>query len=458
MALNFGKLNFSTSFNPTSAFPLDARSYFESYELAAAAAASAVPAGGDSSAYYYGQTLVVVEANKASFYIIQPNGTLSAVTGSNGSTSITVNPALFEYDENNNLSLIGFNEAEVGMFFTKGANGALVWTKPIDAYTKAETDTQIATALASASRMKRKIVADEKEIEEYIQNNSDAEQYIFMVPTGLEESGNKYDEYIVFSVTDDDNVTTQYYEKIGSWEVDLSQYAKVDEVEAALESKVSIAEGQRLMMEIEGQKLAGIEEGAQKNIIDSISTDFIIDTANNNQLQLVPITIAKVTGLQDALNGKVDAQEGYGLVSPTDREKLNKLVIGESGNLEISSSVDVSKVIGLSEWITAQAGTLEGLSENNLDDELYNKLYNSLYITSVKTDELAVSTEGQLSLVAVDMSKITGLQTALTNKADVDVLESAIENLSAQMNNYVLKTTYDADIAEIKDVLTWKEL
>lgn len=458
MALNFGKLNFSTSFNPTSAFPLDARSYFESYELAAAAAASAVPAGGDSSAYYYGQTLVVVEANKASFYIIQPNGTLSAVTGSNGSTSITVNPALFEYDENNNLSLIGFNEAEVGMFFTKGANGALVWTKPIDAYTKAETDTQIATALASASRMKRKIVADEKEIEEYIQNNSDAEQYIFMVPTGLEESGNKYDEYIVFSVTDDDNVTTQYYEKIGSWEVDLSQYAKVDEVEAALESKVSIAEGQRLMMEIEGQKLAGIEEGAQKNIIDSISTDFIIDTANNNQLQLVPITIAKVTGLQDALNGKVDAQEGYGLVSPTDREKLNKLVIGESGNLEISSSVDVSKVIGLSEWITAQAGTLEGLSENNLDDELYNKLYNSLYITSVKTDELAVSTEGQLSLVAVDMSKITGLQAALTNKADVDVLESAIENLSAQMNNYVLKTTYDADIAEIKDVLTWKEL
>ena len=34
MALDFGKLNFSVSFNPTSAFPLDARSYFESYESA----------------------------------------------------------------------------------------------------------------------------------------------------------------------------------------------------------------------------------------------------------------------------------------------------------------------------------------------------------------------------------------------------------------------------------------
>lgn len=458
MALNFGKLNFSTSFNPTSAFPLDARSYFESYALAVAAAASAVPAGGDSSAYYHGQTLVVVEGNKASFYIIQPDGTLSAVTGSNGSSSITVNPKLFEYDENNNLSLIGFNQAEVGMFFVKGPDGSLVWTKPIDAYTKAETDTRIATALATASRMKRKIVANVAEIEAYMQNNSDAEQYIFMVPTGLEESGNKYDEYIVFTVTDSDNITTQYYEKIGSWEVDLSQYVKVDEVEAALATKVSIAEGQRLMMEIEGQKLAGIEEGAQKNIINSISTDFIIDVANDNQLQLAPITIAKVTGLQDALNGKIDAQEGYGLVSPSDREKLNKLVIGESGNLEISSSVDVSKVVGLGEWITEQAGTLEGLSENNLDDELYHKLANSLYITSVKADELQVSTEGQLSLVSIDMSKITGLETALSNKVDVDVLEIAINNLHTKMNDYVLQADYDEDMAEIRDILTWKEL
>jgi hypothetical protein len=34
MALDFGKLEFSVSFNPTSAFPLDARSYFESLESA----------------------------------------------------------------------------------------------------------------------------------------------------------------------------------------------------------------------------------------------------------------------------------------------------------------------------------------------------------------------------------------------------------------------------------------
>jgi hypothetical protein len=34
MAITFGKNNRSVAFNPTSAFPLDARSYFESFESA----------------------------------------------------------------------------------------------------------------------------------------------------------------------------------------------------------------------------------------------------------------------------------------------------------------------------------------------------------------------------------------------------------------------------------------
>ena len=99
MSMEFGKLNFSVSFNPTSAFPLDARSYFESYAEAEKAAKLATAAGGAKSVYYYGQTLVVVENDKAKFYIIQPNNTLSAVEGSSGETEVPVNSDLFEKDE-----------------------------------------------------------------------------------------------------------------------------------------------------------------------------------------------------------------------------------------------------------------------------------------------------------------------------------------------------------------------
>lgn len=54
MAMNFGKGNRSVAFNPTSAFPLDARSYFESYDAAVDAAALAKEAGSSESVYYYG--------------------------------------------------------------------------------------------------------------------------------------------------------------------------------------------------------------------------------------------------------------------------------------------------------------------------------------------------------------------------------------------------------------------
>ena len=41
MSMNFGKLNFAVGFNRTSAFPLDANSYFENYNDAVTAAAGA---------------------------------------------------------------------------------------------------------------------------------------------------------------------------------------------------------------------------------------------------------------------------------------------------------------------------------------------------------------------------------------------------------------------------------
>ena len=70
MALDFGKLNFSTSFNPTSAFPIDARSYFESLEAAQEAAATAEAAGSSNTTYYFGQILTVNEGDAVAAYQI----------------------------------------------------------------------------------------------------------------------------------------------------------------------------------------------------------------------------------------------------------------------------------------------------------------------------------------------------------------------------------------------------
>lgn len=95
---DFGKLNFSTSFNPTSAFPLDARCYFNSLALAKAAAATAEEAGSKNTVYYFGQPLLVDDGTTAQWYIIQRDGTLLSALSSgdtgNGGTSFTTDSTL----------------------------------------------------------------------------------------------------------------------------------------------------------------------------------------------------------------------------------------------------------------------------------------------------------------------------------------------------------------------------
>lgn len=297
-----------------------------------------------------------------------------------------------------------------------------------DVYTKLEVNNKVATdisaAIAAANHLKRKVA---NTVEDIDLDAIDAEQYIYMVPTGLQAEDDKYDEYMVI-----DGII----EKVGSWEVNLSDYAKKTD----LDTKVNVDINARLMALTEGEKLAGIEAGAQVNIINSISSDFAIDLENNKKLTL---------------------KQGYTLLSPDDQIKLSKLVIGEDESLELSGTVNADNVQGLEEWLNKNAGVIDGLSENNLDDELYTKLTSSMLITSIDTSELSVSNEGKLSVLQVDKSKITGLESALNDKADksvVDNLSVSINDISNSLGNYVLKATYEQDIAEIRDILTWKEM
>lgn len=87
---DFGKLNFSVSFNRTSAFPLEANSYFNNYTEAEQAAQTAVEPGSADSAYYIGQTLTVVTEGNAKNYIIQPDKTLLEVGSGSGNAEIAI--------------------------------------------------------------------------------------------------------------------------------------------------------------------------------------------------------------------------------------------------------------------------------------------------------------------------------------------------------------------------------
>ena len=390
MSLDFGKLNFSISFNPTSAFPIDARSYFESYADALRAAAGAKPVGSNDSNYYFGQTVVVVENEKAKFYIIQPNHTLSPISGIE---SIPVNPALFETDANGNLSLKGFDAAALGSVLSVGSDGTLKW---LSIYTKEEIDQAIKTAVAASAHLKRKIVDSVDDIYDFMEKHEDADQYIFMAPSGSGEASDKYEEYIVVLYTDDEGIETKYVEKVGSWNVDLDDYSTTKEVKELLEGKVDKVDGSRLITNVEAEKLQS-----------TLHIKSVNGTLNFNS------------------------------------------ATGELGIKEVSAE----QVKDLGAWITSHVNVVKGLSEENFTTAHVQKLTGiqagaeKNYIRST-SNEFEVTEEGQLNIKAITSAKISDLSALLREKADADQVASLMMSVNG----------LSSDVNDLKSRMTWTKI
>lgn len=87
MATNFGKGNRAIAFNPTSAFPLDARTYFESYSEALAKAQTAEEVGSTNTQYHYGMKLLVKDGNTFIWYKIVKGAPYLEAESTGGSSS-----------------------------------------------------------------------------------------------------------------------------------------------------------------------------------------------------------------------------------------------------------------------------------------------------------------------------------------------------------------------------------
>lgn len=389
MSLDFGKLDFAVSFKRLTAFPLDAVSYFESLADAQAAAASAKPAGSAESIHYFGEWVCVVENNVASTYQIQPDGTLSSIGGG----SIEIDTSLFETDADGKLVLKGFAEATAGTTLVKQEDGSIAWVKQLTTadvettinsslegyYSKLEIDSKLADA-----GLKRVI---KNKVEDINVNALDAERYIYMVPSGLLEDDNKYYEYVVI----DGKV-----EQVGSWEVDLSAYAKTQDVNNALANKV----------------------------------DIIYYTVENDDG-----TTSQVAG---------------SLLSPEDKEKLSALVLDEDGGVGISGTVNADNVSGLGTWITNNAANhIVNLTENNLSQELKDKIN---FITSVDESNFTV-VDGKLDFKAINAAEVAGLQALLDNKVNVETGSRLINAEEITLLEKVSQGEFDNLIANVNEAI-----
>ena len=162
-----------------------------------------------------------------------------------------------------------------------------------DAYTKAQTDSAIQTAVANADHLKREIVPSLPEVEEA------DEHTIYMVGTGAGSEDSVYEEYMLINGG---------FEKVGSSEVDLTNYALKSYVDSAKSEAINTA-GTNADSKI-FTKVGDIGGSTVKQYVDQAEAD-VVNTAKSYADGLAGNYATKAQGAKaDTALQKADVTSG----------------------------------------------------------------------------------------------------------------------------------------------------
>ena len=398
MAMTFGTLDFAVAFNRQTAFPLDAKSYFESLELATAAAASAQEAGSSETTYYYGQTIAVVENGKATLYVIQPDKTLKEVGG-----NILVDENAFVKGEDGKLSLLGFADAVGGAQLVKTEDGKVSWVKP---------DTTTVEGLSTAIESLKTTVGDEnsglvKQVAENKaaidtlngdKNVSGSVAYqIAQIVAGADESFDtlkEIAEWITTHKTDAATMNAQINtnkDDIASLKTLVGSTAVATQIANAIDAALKDGGTDKYALAADltslSNEVSDIKSKlGETSVAEQIEAALKVDGAEKYALASHTHEIANVTGLQEILNKKA---------SSDDVEALQSTVNGlnakahEHANKTVLDAINEEKVAA---WDSAQANVIEIVKANGT----------ALEVGSDKSVNIPAATASALGLAQAD--------------------------------------------------------
>lgn len=426
----FGKLNFAVAFNPQTAFPLDARYLFTSLAEAQETAQGAVEVGSSTGTYFFGQNIVVVENQEATLYVIQPDKTLKPV----GTVPVGDNKSI-EINQDHQITIKGFDAATTNMQPRKNAAGEIEWFAPdtstveglaatvgqhtqqignletdvtalkndkankADVYTKVETDEKIASAISSTYKPAGSIafenlpVLSKAELGKVYNVTNDFTAGDTFVAG---EVGKKYSAGTNVVCIEEGKDTYKW--DVLSGFIDLSaystteqiatEYATKTELTTGLDTKVDKVVGSSLIKNELITKLTGMKE------IKDVSAELAVDP--QGVLQVVAINQGQVTGLAEALNGKVNTEVGKGLstndYTNEDKEKLAGIQTGAQVN--ILESVKV-------------AGVALPITEKAVDIVIATAQAAGVVKGSDAENKIAVAADGTMEVNSVNVSKLT---------------------------------------------------
>ncbi len=431
MAMTFGTLDFAVAFNRQTAFPLDAKSYFESLELATAAAASAQEAGSSETTYYYGQTVAVVESGKATLYVIQPDNTLKEVGG-----NIVINENVFAKDADGSLNLLGFSNAVAGAQLVKSADGKVSWVKP-DATTVEGLQTAVSTLQTTIgdenSGLVKQVNDNSAAIEILNGNNTTEGSVAYQIAQVVAGADASYDtlkeiaDWISTHGTDAAAMNTQITTNkndIAALKTQVGTEPVATQISTAIDAALKDGESEKYALASDlsdaNGKIAALEgKVGETSVTDQIDAALKVDGADKYALASHTHEIGNITGLQDVLNSKAAASDVTSLQSTV--EGLSGKA-HEHSNKTILDSISEEKI---SAWDAAQANTIESIKLNGTvvtpsEDKSVNiSIPNATSEASglVKVDDVTIkSTDGVIGVKAISTDLLEqGTQTLIFN-------------------------------------------
>lgn len=267
-----------------------------------------------------------------------------------------------------------------------------------DAYTKTETDSAIQTAVANADHLKREIVQSLPEVEEA------DEHTIYMVGTGDGSEDSAYEEYMLINGG---------FEKIGTSEVDLTNYATKSYVDTAKSEAISTADTN-----------ADSKITAKVGEIGGITVKQYVDQAESD-------AIASANSYADGLaSNYATAAQGAKADSALQKEDITS---GSANGTVTVKGTDVA-VKGLASAAYKVAGTASG-----------NVPVNGAALGTTANVPVVTNASGQIiphasgALKSAAFAETTAFDAAGTAQSKVSALESG------------QVTTNKNDIATIKD-------
>lgn len=351
-------------------------------------------------------------------------------------------------------------------------------------YTKTEVDTLVAEKIVEADHLRRIVVDNVDDIDVTAE---DALFYIYMVPSGLEEDDNKYYEYVVieYDEVNDDTVTTvRSLERVGSWEVNLDNYALKSEVsdlagvvatnkEAAEQAIANEKSRAELAEKANADAIAA--EQARAELAEKANADAIV--AEKERAEAAEKELAD--DLADLDSRKANKDDVYtksevytkGEADQAIADKISEVNGGESAGEVLGQLNAYKKIVNMEVWGDENGSGAEGNSRidildkqvSDINDALDNKVEVVPGSRLINSDEVALLervANGEFNnFISAVNPAIFEVEDGTLNLISVPAaaLEDALGNFSSLPHASEDFTLVD-EINNLYNLLTWNDM